>query len=337
MNVKNLFGFLLGASLFLGLSSCKDKVLPVQIQRFEQDLLQVSEANNPKHYQKLKLAYPLFFDSYCKDILGLDPQEASQNYAKSLSGYISFQGTQYLKHEVDSLFPNLNEFEKELGKAMYIYQKEFRSEPIPKFVSYISEFGIAHVTYDNLVGIGLDFYLGENYPLYKAPTIEFPDFMVRKLRKEYLLPNTLKAFAIGKFESQLTDKRLLAMMLFEGKVKYFTKTLVPNMHDTILFGYSAAQLKWCEDNEAMIWKHLASTNLLFSKDGAQFMRFINDGPFTIAEGVPQESAPSIAIYAGYKIIQEFIEREGESSLKALMDNNNWDDIMKRSKYAPSAP
>jgi hypothetical protein len=283
----------------------------------------------------LKDKYPLFFESYCKDILGLDPLEANTNFSKSLAGFISYPGTVLLKHEVDSVFPNLEEFEIELGKSMHIFKKEFRSEPIPQFISFISEFGYAHVTYDSIVGVGLDFYLGENYPIYQAPSIEFPEFMVRKLRKEYMLPNTLKAFAIGKFESQLTDKRLLALILFEGKIKYFIKKLSPNLPDSILFGYSAQQLKWCEANEGMIWKHLASTNLLFSKDGAQFMRYINDGPFTIAEGVPQESAPSIAIYTGFKIIEKFVEEEGVDSLKELMDNNKWDEILKKSSYKPT--
>ncbi len=334
MKFKNLLIFLFGSSLLLFFTACKEEKLPIKVLRFEQDLLNPNLANSPAHYQSLRAKYPLFFESYCKDMLGLDPIEGATNFSRPLAGFIQYPGTVLLNHEVDSVFPNLDDFELELGKAMHIYKKEFRSEPIPQFVSYISEFGYAHVTYDSLVGIGLDFYLGENYPLYKAPSIEFPDFMVRKLRREYMLPNTLKAFAIGKFESQLTDKRLLALMLFEGKIKYFIKTLVPNLPDSILFGYSTQQLKWCEANEGMIWKHLASTNLLFSKDGAQFMRYINDGPFTIAEGVPQESAPSIAIYAGYKIIEKYVEEEGISSLTQVMNNNNWDDILKKSKYGP---
>ncbi len=335
MKFKNLLIFLFGSSLLLFFTTCKEEELPIKVLRFEQDLLNPNLANSPVHYQSLRAKYPLFFESYCKDMLGLDPNEGATNFIRPLSGFIQYPGTVLLKHEVDSVFPNLNAFELELGKAMQVYKKEFRSEPIPQFVSYISEFSYAHVTYDSLVGIGLDFYLGENYALYKAPSIEFPDFMVRKLRREYMLTNTLKAFAIGKFESQLTDKRLLALMLFEGKIKYFIKTLAPNLPDSILFGYTTQQLKWCEENESMIWKHLASTNLLFSKDGAQFMRYINDGPFTIAESVPQESAPSIAIYSGYKIIEKFVEEEGVDSLKELMDNNKWDEILKKSSYKPT--
>jgi hypothetical protein len=335
MNFKNLLILLFGSSLLLFFTTCKEENLPLKVLRFEQDLLNPSLANDPAHYQMLKDKYPLFFESYCKDMLGLDPLEANTNFSKSLAGFISYPGTVLLKHEVDSVFPNLEDFEIELGKSMHIFKKEFRSEPIPQFISFISEFGYAHVTYDSTVGVGLDFYLGENYPIYQAPSIEFPEFMVRKLRKEYMLPNTLKAFAIGKFESQLTDKRLLALMLFEGKIKYFIKKLSPNLPDSILFGYSTQQLKWCEANEGMIWKHLASTNLLFSKDGAQFMRYINDGPFTIAEGVPQESAPSIAIYTGFKIIEKFVEEEGVDSLKELMDNNKWDEILKKSSYKPT--
>ncbi len=334
MFCKNFWLLILGSTLIFLFNACKEKSVPIKVKRFERDLIQVSEAEKSSHYSVLRQEYPVFFEGYCRDILSLEAPAASDNYRNALKGYISYPGTLLLKQEVDSVFPDLNDFEQELGKAMFKYQEAFRSEPIPQFISFISEFSFAHVTYDNIVGIGLDFYLGQNYPLYKAPSIEFPDFMVKKLRKEYMLANTIKAFAISKFERQLTDKRLLAMMLFEGKLKYFVKSLAPNIHDTILFGYSAEQLKWCETNEAMIWQHIASNNMLFSKDATQYMRLINDGPFTIAEGVPQESAPSIAIYAGYRIIQQFVENEGIDSLKELMDNNKWDEILKRSNYKP---
>ncbi len=332
MKIKNRFALLLGSAFLIFFAACEEKKLEVKVSRFERDLIKTELANSPAHYQNIQKKYPVFYPGYCRDILGIDEQAAGPNFQNALNGFIQYRGTQLLKHEVDSVFPDLEEFEQALGKAMYRYSQEFRADPIPQFVSYISEFGYAHVTYDGIVGIGLDFYLGNNYALYKAPSIEFPDFMVRKLRKEYMLANTLKAFAISKFEQQLTDKRFVAMMLFEGKMKYFVKEICPTIHDTILFGYTPQQMEWCQENEGMIWQHFASKNLLFSKDAALFMRYINDGPFTIADGVPQESAPSIAIFTGYKIIEAFVENEGIDSLKQLMDNNNWDEILKRSKY-----
>lgn len=328
-----LLFFLVGSTLIL--TSCEDPKLPLQIKRFDSDLLQTNQANNPLHYQMLDKKYPGFYKGFCADILGIDTSEWRSYFMPSLKGFITYPGIKMLKHEVDSVFPDLAFLESDLGKAMYRFKKEFPNDSVPQFVSYISEFGFAHVTYDNLVGIGLDFYLGPKYPMYKAPSIEFPDFMVSRLCREYMLPNTLKAFAISKFESQLKDRRFLAMMLFEGKIKYFIKSLAPNISDTTLFSYSQSQFQWCKDNEGMIWRHLAANDLLFSVEASRYMRYLNDGPFTIADGVPQESAPAMAIYTGYQIIHSFMEKNDHLSLSELMNLNDWDLILRESGYKPN--
>jgi hypothetical protein len=314
--------------------ACKEPSLEVHIKRFDTDLLKPANATNPSFYPQLAQNYIGFYDSYCIDLLGIDSSERSVYFAPSLKGFIAYPGIQMLKHEVDSVFPNLDFLEADLGKAMYRYQKEFPESKVPSFVAFISEFGYAHVTYDSIIGIGLDMYLGSNYPIYKAPSIEFPDFMVNKLRKEYILPNTLKAIGIGRFEPTLSDKRFIAMMLFEGKLRYFVKQLAPQLADTLLFGYSKSQLDWCKQNEGMVWKHLSETNLLFSTEVAQYMRYLNDGPFTIATGVPQESAPAMAVYTGYRVIEAFVKKT-DMSLQELMEFKDWDKILRESGYRPN--
>lgn len=322
-------GFVLISAILI---SCKQEKVNISILRMEQDLFNPSTLGQPDHFLKLQQKYGFFYNSFAENMLNISEEERSMAYAPSMSKFVSFPGILQLKKEVDSVFPDLISYEKDLSSAMGIYHKEFPNEKVPAFVSYLSEFAIGNATTDTVVGIGLDFYLGEKYPLY--PALEFPDFMIAKLRKEYLVPNSLKAFAIGKYESQLTDKRFLAMMLFEGKVKYFTKTLLPNCPDSLIFGLSAKQMQWCAENEQMIWAHLIEAKMLFNQDPSAFMRYFNDGPFTIANGVPQQSSPCIGIYAGYKIIEKYMHENSDVTLEKLMQNNHWDEILKESAYKP---
>jgi uncharacterized protein YjaZ len=64
------------------------------------------------------------------------------------------------------------------------------------------------------------------------------------------------------------------------------------------------------------------------------MRYFNDGPFTIANGVPQESAPAIGVYVGYKMIEKYMKDNPNISLQELMFNNNWDQLFKEIAYRP---
>ena len=323
--------------LFFGIfSSCKFKsekeIDEVKIQRFEQELFDSTNGFNQAHFSKLATKYGLFYKSFCTDLINIPHEESRDMFRNALVSFITYPTIKQLKHEVDSVFPSLEQEEKQLSEAMEIYHENFPKADRVKFVSFLSEFGYAHVTYDSIIGIGLDMYLGDKYALY--PALEFPEFMYLKLRREYMVPNTIKALAIGKYESQLTDKRFLAMMLFEGKIKYFTKQLLPDMADTLIFGCTQKQMNWLNENEAMIWAHFIQEKLLFSQEVPKYMRYFNDGPFTSAPGVPAESAPAIGIYAGYKIIENYMKNASSESLEELMNNKNWDEILKISKYRP---
>lgn len=303
----------------------------ISISRFEQDLipndtLQIA----PTHFSNLAKKYQDFYFGFCENTLGLMPQTNDPYYANALIGFVKYPGIQMLKHEVDSVFPNLNYLEEGISVAMSRYKKEFPDVKIPRFVSYLSEFTEAHCAYDSIIGIGLDMYLGANYPFYPA---DFPQFMRNKMTKDYVLPNTLKAIAIANYDIQLKDKRFLAYMLFEGKVRYFVKKLMPEFADTLVFGYTKKQMDWCTASEAQIWSYIIDKKLLYNKNPADYMRFLTDGPFTTAEGIPQESAPMIGVFCGYKIWENFAENTG-ASLFEVMNNNNWDDVLKQSVYRP---
>ena len=303
----------------------------ISITRFEQDLI-LNDTNlvNDAHFSKIAKKYDEFYFGFCENTLGLLPHTNDTYYAKSLIGFVKYPSILALKHEVDSIYPNLNKIEDELSVAMSRYKKEFPDVKIPHFVSYISEFTEAHSAYDSIIGIGLDMYLGKNYPFYPE---EFPEFMRSKMTKDYIVPNTLKAIAISTFDKQLKDKRFLAYMLFEAKVRYFTKKILPELNDTLVFGYTKKQMDWCNESENQIWSFFVDKKLLYEKNPNEYMRFLTDGPFTSAEGIPQESAPSLGVYCGYKIIENYAEKTG-ASLSEIMNNNNWDEILKQSGYRP---
>jgi hypothetical protein len=319
--------------LVLGiLTSCSKDKASIHLMRFEQDLFDKQSLASSNHFANLQKKYGPFYQTFAEEMLNISEEERAVAYQPSLDKFVHFPSIQQLKFEVDSVFPDMVKFEQQLADAMGVYQKEFPQDRVPSFITFLSEFGYAHANLDTIVSIGLDMYLGASYALY--PALDFPDFMVAKLRKEYMLANTLKSLAIGKYEHQLRDKRFLAMMLFEGKIRYFIKELAPEIPDTILLGYSQAQHQWAKENEGMIWAHLLETKMLFQQDPAVYMRYVNDGPFTIATGVPQESAPAIGVFAGYQIVKEFMDKNRSVSLKQLMENQQWDLILKESAYRP---
>lgn len=336
---KNSKIFLVGLSICF-LASCGNNspistqandVEHITIKRFEQDLVPIDTVQiTETHFSNLAKKYNEFYFGFCENTLGILPETKDPYYAQALTGFVKYPSIQMLKHEIDSIYPNLNELEDGISVAMARYKTEFPKAKAPQFVSYLSEFTEAHCAYDSIIGIGLDMYLGKDYPYYPA---EFPDFMRKKMTKDYILTNTLKAMAISNFDTQLKDKRFLAYMLFEGKVRYFVKKLMPELADTLVFGYTKSQMDWCNESEGQIWGFIIDKKLLYNKNPNDYMRLLTDAPFTSAEGVPQESAPMLGVYCGYKIIENYVDKTG-ASLEEIMNNNNWDEILKESAYRP---
>jgi hypothetical protein len=310
------------------------KTVDVTVQRFDNELFAVKPETAEQGLLALYNKYGQFYTSYANDILKMPLIGGDTLFVGPMKMLLNYKPMVELHNTVDSMFADLKGVEKELSHAMSVYQQEFPKERIPEFVAFISEFGYANVTYENKICIGLDMYMNNRFADYYR-AYEFPEFMIRKLRPEYIAPNAVKAWGILKFEDQtVKDKRFLATMIVEGKTRYFVKALLPNVHDSILMGYTQAQLEWAQQNNGQIWTHIIEKNLLFQNEQSLYMRYFNDGPFTSADGVPPESAPMVGTWTGLQIVRKYMQENPNVSLRELMEETDFDKILKLSKYRP---
>ena len=72
-----------------------------------------------------------------------------------------------LLSDVEAKYPNLDEVEKGLNKGFRKLKKEVPDTKVPFIYSQVSAFNESIILVDSLLGISLDKYMGEDYPLYK--------------------------------------------------------------------------------------------------------------------------------------------------------------------------
>lgn len=307
---------------------------PVKINRFDRELFAADTSNLTGELYKLRQKYGIFYTSYANDIMRMPLNTNDTLFVHPMGMLLRMKRMRELAQIVDSNFRDVTDLEKELSRAMGIYHHEFPQAAVPYFTTFISEFGNGNVIYDSMLCIGLDFYMNKRfYNFYRG--LEFPEFMIAKMQRNYIVPNTVKSLAIGLYDYQTSkDKRFLAQIIVEGKIRYFMKALMPNVHDTIIMGYTQAQLNWCKQNEVQIWTHFIDKNMLYNSEPGHFMRYLNDGPFTVAEDVPKESSPAIGTWAGWQIVNHYMTNNPKVTLRQLMENTNFDLILKQSKYRP---
>ncbi|MFN4972446.1 MAG: hypothetical protein ACK45I_03195 [Bacteroidota bacterium] len=306
----------------------------VKLVRFDKDLIGCGNSTDTSCAEHLYAKYGSFYTFYMSEVLAFENLPDDSLYSRALQQLIYYKPFRELNRLTDSAFTDLSTVEKELTEAMGIYKAQFPNQTIPRFITFVSEFGFANISYENSIGIGLDMYLNRVFKSY-YDALRFPDFMVRKLQPYYIAPNAVKSLAISLYEDQTgNENRFFAMMIQEGKYRYFTKALLPHVQDTIILGYTEAQLNWCRENEAEMWAHYVEKEMLYQQESARYMRYFNDGPFTVADGVPPQSAPAIGVYTGWQIVNAYMNEHPEVSLKQLMDETDYEKILKQSKYRP---
>ncbi|MDR1056308.1 MAG: hypothetical protein LBL90_10940 [Prevotellaceae bacterium] len=306
--------------------------LNLNLIRFDKDLFSISTdtAEIKKILPKFRQKYGSFFELYNQNIVNIG-NSFSEMYPVYLHIFLTNKTVKTAWQKANAIFNNDTELRKGLTDAFKHFKYYFPNRLVPEIYTYISGFGDSMVLADSLVGISMEKYIGANDEVYDMLAI--PRYMSRKMYKEKIPSDCVTAWAIGEFP--LTDNggnNLISRMIYEGKLLYFAKKMIPSQEDTITFGFTKEQLKWCKDNEKNMWAFLIEQKLLFSTDHVMLVKMTGDAPFS--QLFPPESPGRACNWIGYHIVDKFMQRNSDISLAQLMEDNNHQRIFEKSKYKP---
>lgn len=306
--------------------------LDIKIDRFDQDLYQGKNKNIANTNQFLQQKYGVFYDDYIHRMVG-NPNLTGEMV---LMGLYKDQAYTDLTKEVDSVFPNLNNIEKELTQSFKYIKYYYPQTKVPHFIAYLSGFAYQIPLGDEYMGIGLDMFLGRNSKFYGALTQSIPQYQSRRFEPAYIAPRVTEVFAREElFKERDEDQTLLAKMIYNGKILYFMdQVLAPELADTLKIGYTTQQLNWCKNNEANIWAFFMENDLLFESDMQKIQTFLTDGPFTPGLGDKKSAAPKLGVWLGWQIVRKYIAENPKTTLQQLMQETDAQKILNKAKYKP---
>lgn len=336
--IKSIFTLLLISILFNAcqqVNTSTDKSLnsnnqEFTISRFEQELFKSDSLPMDSNLNRLRLKYDAFFDVYFIQIMNFGNTK-SKDFPYIVNDFIHNNDFKMLLHDCDSVYntDRIEDLTYDIRNVFSKYQELYPNDTLPKVCTFISGFNNAIVTTDGFIGIGLDLFLGAQYRFY--PTLDLPEYLTRRYTPEHLLPMFVKGMAAYKYPFENDKPQLLDVMLNEGKMLYFMDQILSDVEDSLKIGYSAAQLKWCQENEANIYQLLIQDGL-YNSDFLKFRKYTEEAPFTV--NLNNESAPRIAWFCGWQIIKKFMENNPSYSLDDLMKEKDSQKILSSSKYKP---
>lgn len=294
----------------------------INILRYEKDLFSLNPKDFGNELVRIQPKYSFFLNGNVRD-----PKNQQQLYA-----FISDPVTVDIYKETMRVFPNLEDVEKQLNEAFSYYNYYFPKSKTPKVFSYVSslDFEMPIKFADSVLIIALDMYLGKDCKFYKQ--VGIPVYKSNLFMKQYIVADCLKEMAFSHIKFDNARITLLDEMLMEGKRLYFAEALLPEEQDSIIIGYSSAQMKWVQQNETTMWAYIIDKELLYTTDSKVIMKFINDAPFT--SFFSNESPGRAGAWIGWQIIRSYMNNYKEANLEQLLLETNSQKILNLSKYKP---
>jgi hypothetical protein len=301
----------------------------LDIMRFEQDIFAIQFDSISIALPRLKNTYGEFFDMFNYRIAGLGSDNDPQ-YPAYLKAYMTDYSVNELYNTCREKYPDVEFLKTGLEQAFRNYRYYFPGNHVPKVITFISGLNQSIVTSDTILAIALDKYLGSDCELYKRAMI--PQYLSYSMRREKIFVDCMRGWGMTEFEEGKTENTLLSKMLYQAKILYFTKHMLPGEPDSLIFGFTGNQIEWCRKNEERMWSYLVGKKLLFSSDQLMIIKFINEAPYT--KDFARESPGRAVTWLGMQVIAAYMDSYPDISLDSLMHNSDYRAILENSRYEP---
>jgi hypothetical protein len=314
---------------------------PVNVVRFDKDFFAIDSNRVAESLPALQQKYPSFLPLFVLHVLGASDSAGKYDMAL-VKRYLHVSKPVY--DSVALHYPTLSPQQAELEKAFKYVKYYYPSYRIPAVVTTVGPID-AMAKMENgdyspnfmgpdFIAISLQFYLGKNFPVYQDQYFidnVAPFYRSRRFEKEYIVSDVMKLVADDIYPDKSAGQPLIVQMVEKGKQWLLMDKLLPFAADSAKTGYTQAQLKWCNDNESMIWNAIIKGADVFTTDPAVVQMYIGEGPKT--DGMPDSSPGNIGQWIGWQIVKEFARKNSSLTLQQILKTEPRK-IFEESKYKP---
>ena len=332
MKLRNSLLTILVGMLFAscGISTGKDaeqKKEEISVLRYDKLLSEYVRSNSFSALQKLTMDYRLPTKVLIEDVLAIGTVK-DDTISQRLQKFYSDSTLVRLVRDVEVKYPNLDNVEKELTKGFRKLQKEVPDTKVPFIYSQISAFNESIILVDTLLGISLDKYMGEDYPLYKR---FYYDYQCRSMRPDRIAPDCFAFYLLSRYGMDYHEGTcLIDLMMHSGKINYVVQNLLGYDDIGTAMGYSEAENSWCEDNEKAIWNYICTNDHLHARDPMILRYYMKPAPAVEMLG---EQAPAlVGTWVGARIISSYMKKHKDMKLKDLLEMTDYHEMLDEAGY-----
>ena len=303
--------------------------ISLSTERFEKDFFAIDTFHIDASLQALNQKYPGFTKDFLFNILGASPNNPEKNIRAFIASY------QSMNQAAVKRITNFTAIEQEIKQGLQFVHFYFPSYKLPQklitFIGPVNSYG--NIITPNALAVGLQMYMGKDYPLYLSEMGQqmYPAFISRRFEPAYIPVNCIKNIIDDMYPSNSMGRPLVEQMVEAGKRVQLLSMLLPYTADTLLTGYTKQQLAGCFESEKNIWSFFVQNDLLYNADPNMSRDYMNDGPNTPALG--DASPGNIGQFVGMQIVAKWMEKKKDLTPEQLMKTPA-KQIFDEAKYKP---
>ncbi len=217
--------------------------------------------------------------------------------------------------DVAARMPDITEYETALGYVRAILAQKLPGLKFPAHIyGMVTPFRQSVVMSDSVLFLGLNHYLGTDYPGYAG----FDEYVLRDKVSMRIPMDVAEAIVASAYPYEFSGdgETVLSRMVYDGAIVAVVLGCVPDKTLADVLGWDAEELKWVEENESNIWSAIVERGLLYSTDRMDSERLVGPSPAT---SVLHADAPGrIGRYIGYRIVKSYLENNLDVKLSDVL-------------------
>lgn len=327
----NIFRILIPLPIFLFALACETKTCGLNQTLLNPDvqfeIVRAEDfffgAKTSKEIEKWIQAHPEFTEIYLQEELFL----SRGVLADELFSVHQDSSLIVLYDSVKLEYPEVVDLQKELKIAFQHIQYYFPEFKIPKVYTFVSGFTSDLVVTEDIIVIGLDYFLPATHMFQP----DLARYMADRYERDFLVPMIVTAISARFDQSSAKDNTMLAEMIFYGKAYHFTKAILPCTPDQFIIGYTPIEISDSFANEEMIWSHFIENELLYETNPFEIRKYMGEAPFT--DAISTNAPGRLGRWLGWNIVDDYRENT-QVDLATLMATQDAEMIFRGSGYRP---
>lgn len=315
---------------FLAFSACRNdgwnggavSDRDIKVARYDRLQYEATVLNSFSAQQRMSLEFPNVTKLLIEDVLELGSvNEPAIN--ERLYAYYSDTTLLRLMDDVSDKFKDVSDIEQGLTKGFARLEKEVPGLVVPRIYTQISALNQSVVVTDSLLGISLDKYMGEDYPLYRR---YYYPHQYRSMKPDRILPDCFVFYLMGRypFEWHPARRTLFDQLMYRGKIYWVVGQLIDAASAEDLMGYTEEEKAWCKAHLQKVCAWIAAGGYLGSTDPMVLRAFTRSEPGLMFEGKPLP--PSVGIWLGIQWVEKYRKQHPDLSVADLLEKNDFSDF-----------